>query len=204
MEAEYPTPNDWYKANRRELKKYRGEWIAYTNKGVISHDRDYDKMKSGIDLNSTNLDYVIERIFESEFVDPIKFYPVRMRTLKSHDWQPKYEVKLKSQKSVTVKMLVNSGAELCLITKKLGQDLGCVKARGEINSKAEGVGDSIEYLLRELEIKLDGHTFTAPVAWSQTDNCEEILLGLEVVFDLFNIEFKQAEETIIFKWRESI
>lgn len=85
MEPEYSTANEWYKANRRELKKYRGEWIAYTNKGVISHDRDYDKMKQGIAPNLSGLDYVIERIFESEFVDPIKFYPVKMRTLKSYD-----------------------------------------------------------------------------------------------------------------------
>jgi len=49
MEAEYPTANGWYKANRRELKKYRGQWIAYTNRGVISCDRDYDKMKEGVD-----------------------------------------------------------------------------------------------------------------------------------------------------------
>jgi len=31
MEAEYTTAQEWYKANRRELKKYRGQWIAYTN-----------------------------------------------------------------------------------------------------------------------------------------------------------------------------
>ncbi|WP_228050252.1 DUF5678 domain-containing protein [Tychonema sp. LEGE 06208] len=49
MEPEYPTANDWYKAHRPELKKYRGEWIAYTNKGVISHDRYYRKMKDAID-----------------------------------------------------------------------------------------------------------------------------------------------------------
>ena len=88
MEAEYTTAEEWYKANRRELKKYRGQWIAYTNQGVISGDRDYDKMKSGIDPSLSSLDYVIERIFESEFVEPIRFYPVRMRTLKAHDWQP--------------------------------------------------------------------------------------------------------------------
>jgi hypothetical protein len=56
MEAEYPTANEWYKANRRQLKKYRGEWIAYTNKGVISHDRDYRKMKEGFDPSSSSLD----------------------------------------------------------------------------------------------------------------------------------------------------
>jgi len=49
MEAEYPTGNEWYKANRRGLKKYRGQWIAYTKRGVISCDRDYDKMKEGVD-----------------------------------------------------------------------------------------------------------------------------------------------------------
>lgn len=48
MTAVYATANEWYKANRRDLKKYRGEWIAYTNQGVISHDRDYDKMKEGV------------------------------------------------------------------------------------------------------------------------------------------------------------
>ena len=201
MEPEYPTANDWYKAHRPELKKYRGEWIAYTNKGVISHDRDYRKMKDEIPADVPNLSYVIGRIYESEFVEPVRFYPVRMRALKAHDWQPRYELHLKAQNSARVEMLVDSGAELSLITKQLGEDLGLSRTAREIISKAEGVGGSIEYLLRDIEIELDGHTFTAPVAWAQTDFCEEILLGREVVFDLFDIEFKQAEEIIIFKRR---
>jgi len=49
MAPEYATAKEWYKANRRELKKYRGQWIAYTNQGVISGDRDYDRMKGGVD-----------------------------------------------------------------------------------------------------------------------------------------------------------
>jgi hypothetical protein len=48
MEGEYATAKEWYKANRREVKKYRGQWIAYTNRGVISCDRDYDKIKEGV------------------------------------------------------------------------------------------------------------------------------------------------------------
>ena len=201
MEGEYTTANEWYKANRRELKKYRGEWIAYNHQGVISHDRDYRKMKDGIPPDTPNLSYVIGRIFESEFIEPVRFYPVRMRALKSHDWQPRDELHLKVQNSARVEMLVDTGAELSLITKQLGEDLGCSRTAGESISKAEGVGGSIEYLLRDIEIELDGHTFTAPVAWAQTDFCEEILLGREVVFDLFDIEFKQADEMIVFKWR---
>ncbi|MEG4004981.1 DUF5678 domain-containing protein [Microcoleus sp. Pol11C1] len=48
MEGEYTTAKEWYKANRREWKKYRGQWIAYTNQGVISCDRDYRKMNDGM------------------------------------------------------------------------------------------------------------------------------------------------------------
>jgi hypothetical protein len=201
MVAEYATANECYKANRRNLKKYRGEWIAYTNQGVISHDLDDRKMKDGIPHDTPKLSYVIGRISESEFVEPVRFYPVRMRSLKSHDWQPRYELPLKVQNSERVEMLVDSGAELSLITKQLGEDLGCSRTAGESISKAEGVDGSIEYLLRDIERELDGHTFTAPVAWAQTDFCDEILLGREVVFDLFDIEFKQADEMIIFKWR---
>jgi Retroviral aspartyl protease. len=201
MEPEYATTNDWYKANRPKLKIYRGQWIAYTNQGVISHDRDYRKMKDGIPADTPKLSYVIDRIHESEFIEPVKFYPIRMRSLKSHDWQPRYEVTMKFQNSENVQILVDSGAELSLISKKLGEDLGYTKGSEEVNNQAEGVGGSIEYLLRQVEIQLDGHVFTAPFAWAQTDFCEEILLGREVVFDLFDIEFKQAEETIVFKWR---
>jgi Family of unknown function (DUF5678) len=55
MDAEYATAKEWYKANRRHLKKYRGQWIAYTNQGVISGDRHYDKMKDGIPPDTPNV-----------------------------------------------------------------------------------------------------------------------------------------------------
>jgi hypothetical protein len=161
-------------------------------------------MKDGIPADTPKLGYVLDRIFESEFIEPVRFYPVRMRSLKSHDWQPRYEVLLKVQNSEKVQIMVDSGAEISLIPKQLGENLGYTqKASGEINNQAEEVSGSIEYLLRLVEIELDGHIFTAPVAWAQTDDCEEILLGREVVFDLFDIEFKQADETIIFKWRDA-
>jgi hypothetical protein len=158
-------------------------------------------MKDGIPADIPKLGYVLDRVYESELIEPVRFYPVRMRALKSHDWQPRYELHLKVQNSARVEMLVDSGAELSLITKQLGEDLGCSRSAGESISKAEEVGGTIEYLLRDIEIELDGHTFTAPVPGAPTDFCDEILVGREVVFDLLDIEFKQADERIIFKWR---
>ena len=50
---------------------------------------------------------------------------------------------------------------------------------------------------------IDGHSFKAPVAWIQDENCKtEMILGREVVFDKFNIEFKQIKEKIFFYWNE--
>jgi len=43
-------------------------------------------------LDPNSSDYVVERIFENEFIEPLKFWPVRFRTVKQHEWQPKYEV----------------------------------------------------------------------------------------------------------------
>ena len=52
---------------------------------------------------------------------------------------------------------------------------------------------------------IDGHSFIAPVAWLQTKTGgEQLLLGREVVFDKFNIEFRQADEQIIFTCREEL
>ncbi len=40
------------------------------------------------------------------------------------------------------------------------------------------------------------------VAWIQNNTADVMFLGREVVCDRFNIEFRQAEEQIIFTWRE--
>jgi hypothetical protein len=98
-------------------------------------------------------------------------------------------------------MLVDSGSDISLITLYLGTDLGYALSQGEVLSNGEGVGGSVQYVLRQVEMQIDDYTFSAPVAWLQNEDCQEVLLGREIVFDLFDIEFKQAEEKIIFKYR---
>lgn len=197
----YHTPAQWYKAHRKELKKYRGQWIAYTCNGIIAHHPQYGKMIK--DIQDRTQDYMVERIYETEFAEPLKFYPIRFRNVKKHEWQPKYEVTILGQNPLPIKMLVDSGADISLISKELGLNLGLTKLPEELILQGDSVGGSVSYLLRNLRLKIDSHEFNAPFAWLQMDDCEEILLGREVVFDLFDIEFKQAEETIIFKFRSN-
>jgi hypothetical protein len=205
MSENYINAKEWRKANRQKLKKYRGEWVIYTKDGVIAHDCNYRAMTQQVDLRQLSpLDYITERIHENEFVEPLKFLPVRFRTVKKHDWQPKYDVCLTFRESKIVEMLVDSGSDISLITLNLGQDLGYAISSGEILSSGEGVGGSIQYVLRQVEMQIDEHIFSAPIAWLQNEECQEVLLGREVVFDLFDIEFKQAEEKILFKYRQSL
>ncbi|PSB01817.1 hypothetical protein [Merismopedia glauca] len=62
----------WYQKNRRALKPYWGEWVAFTADGVIAHDRDYFVMLAQIDPAIT--EFIIDRVHEYDFVDPIRFY----------------------------------------------------------------------------------------------------------------------------------
>lgn len=102
-------------------------------------------------------------------------------------------------------MLVDSGAEVSLISLKVGLDLGYALADSESTFVAETIGGRVEYVSRNVEMTIDGNTFIAPVAWLQTNTgAEQLLLGREVIFDKFNIEFRQADEQIIFTWRENL
>jgi hypothetical protein len=68
---------------------------------------------------------------------------------------------------------------------------------------AEGIGGIVEYVLRNIAMKIDDYTFIAPFALLQDKkSLDEMILGREVVFEQFDIEFRQAEERIIFKWRD--
>ncbi|GAA6614679.1 hypothetical protein NUACC26_004640 [Scytonema sp. NUACC26] len=101
-------------------------------------------------------------------------------------------------------MLVDSGADFSLISLKAGQDLGYTLADGEQTLLAQTVGGTVECVLRKVEMTIDGKSFIAPVAWLQNNTTDVMLLGREAVFDKFNIEFRQAEEKIIFSWREEL
>ena len=55
---------------------------------------------------------------------------------------------------------------------------------------------------RIIDLTIDGCTFKAPVAWLLTEIANApLLLGREIVFDLFVIKFVQAEKRIEFEWR---
>jgi hypothetical protein len=199
-EITYNTPSEWLKNNRKTLVKYAGEWIAFTNSGIIGHHKSGHIVTQ--EARKTELKYVLKYVHPLEVSRVVRIVPIRIRSLKNNKWQPDYSVELRTSKiAETLTMLVDSGADITVIPKWIGEDLGLLIAEDEYIEKAEGVNGTVDYVVRNLTFNIDGHIFKAPVGWIQTDEVEDILLGREVVFDIFDVEFKQAEELILFKRR---
>jgi hypothetical protein len=51
-----------------------------------------------------------------------------------------------------------------------------------------------------MSIDIEGHRLQIPVAWALAEDAL-LLLGRGVVFDKFDIEFKQADKLVVFRWR---
>ena len=193
----------WLNCNRQMLLDlYKNQYVAYNPNGIIAHSENLREVLALANASQEPfLIYLVPRRTAS-----IEILPIRFRTVARHDWQPIYSVNLKHRDiELSTTMLVDSGAELSLISFKVGQDLDYALADAESTLLAETIGGRVEYVLRNVEMTIDGHNFIATVAWLQTNTGgEQLLLGREIVFDKFNIEFRQAEEQIIFTWREDL
>ncbi len=197
MEQKHIDAHNWYLKNQQNLGIYRGEWIAFTSNGVIAHNREYLKTIAQIEPERT--DFVLARVHEYDCWEPPKFRGVRFQTMRTNDWQPKVMVQVNGKQIRQVEMLVDSGADLSLFSKQLGLDIGLSITQGDIVYEAMGVGGTINYVLRQVEMIVSETILTAPVAWLQSDVDVDILLGRSGIFDLFDIEFKQTSRQIVFR-----
>jgi Aspartyl protease len=198
----------WRNQNRRTLRSnYQQQYIACGISEILAAGASYDLVEAA--AIATKKPFIIDWIPEA--VSTVNFYWVKFYGLKKDVWEPLHPVLFTVDETAPVEyrskqrevlMVVDSGAEIGLISKTLGEELGFSIAYGEKIEIGQGVGGEIEYVNRMVEMLIAGHTFKAPVAWILSDVGDTpLLLGREVVFDLFDIKFVQAEERIEFEWR---
>jgi hypothetical protein len=189
----------WLNRNRQHLQQYAHQYIAYNANGIITNS---ENLRDVLDLAEASGElfsiYLIPR-----FTASIVILPIYFRTVSTHEWSPTYQVNLKHKDlAINATMVVNSGADFSIISLKAGQDLGYALADGEHISIGQTIGGTVEYVLRQIEMTIDGYNLMVPTAWIQNNTADVMLLGRQVVFDKFNIEFRQADEEIIFTRRE--
>jgi Aspartyl protease len=198
--------NKWRQTNKRLFYKYPSEWVAFSpEKGILSHNSSRKTVAETLFAEGyTRQDFIMEYIHPYEVVRPKRLLPIRIKSVKRHEWTPKYPIVLKRNGvQLEERMLIDSGADISVISKQTGIDLGLSVLSEDYQQSAEGVGGgTINYLTKVISIEIDGHNLSVPVAWLLEDEFEEMIIGREIVFDMFDIEFKQADEEIIFKKRD--
>lgn len=198
---------DWTVTHYNELLKYRGEWVLYSNilQKIVAHNH------SLVAAKKQAIDILQDEDFTFFYMKPewgrIYCLPIYFKTVDIHPWKPLYEIEIgkSNKKFLKSKMLVDSGADISVISKEFGEEMGLKLADNEKIYKANGVGGGVlNYVEREIYFRFEGvHTRKIPVAWMQDEQYSEMIIGREVVFDLFDITFKQAEELIIFELRDN-
>lgn len=184
------------------FEKYGGQWVNYYEGKIISHNQNLKKA-----------DYDAEQILKHKkyvgiYVKPEWgrkiCLPIYFKTVNVHPWKPSIEASIGIIESELVPgfFLVDSGADISVISKEFGEKLGLNISQNETIFSASGVGGGVlKYVERDLFLKINDKTIKIPVAWIQDERYTEMIIGREVVFDSFDIEFKQADEQVIFKPR---
>lgn len=114
-------------------------------------------------------------------------------------WIPVAKVELISnEKNYYCEMIVDSGADITLIPRRLGEFLGLSLVKEKIR-EIRGIGEAtIPYVIKNLILKIGNHKFTARIGVALVEEVP-LILGRLDLFDRFDIEFKQRARLTIFR-----
>lgn len=192
-------PTKWILKNRLLLSKYRCKYVAISNRIIASGERlaEVDKI-----AKKQSKDYVIYYVPKS--INRVRILPIHVKSISVHEWQPLFQIEIVSLQNEVFKeeALIDSGADISCLPYQVGMDLGFQKYPQEVPLKACGIGGEIDYFQREIKIIIDGHKMDIPVAWIQDKGELELIIGRAVVFDSFDITFRQTDEEIEFHFRQ--
>ena len=192
-----PSFDNWVNNNSELLRKYKGNWVAFNEElGFIASKKTLKETEEeALKIASKMVFYYVNPYSYSGY----RFLPIRFNTVKIQPWQPVKLIKLSAlDQEVDIDMLIDSGADCSLISYETGLQLGLSLGTLEGMSEARGIGGTVNFVIRKLDVTIDNHTLSVPFAWVQNQECTDQIIGRAVVFDYFNIEFRQSEEKIVF------
>ena len=100
---------------------------------------------------------------------------------------------------VEMPMYIDSGADVSMIPFRLGKALGFIQEKGDIIRELKGVsGAGIPYILREVNLLLNGKKLHVRIAWALIEDVP-MLMGRMDIFDKFRIVFDERKGWIDFE-----
>lgn len=95
-------------------------------------------------------------------------------------------------------LYIDSGADITLIPRSVGELLGFEFNPEESIEEIGGIGGTLPTVKRKVKIRVGKRDTEIEVAWALTEDAPP-LLGRKDIFDTFEITFNQKKETITFK-----
>jgi hypothetical protein len=188
----------WLQEIYRNPERYEGRIVALVDsERILTVGKDFDEaIERATSLGATGR---ITYFSVPRHVGRLQILTLRLRSLREDVWSPIYPVVLKSQHgTLMAEMLVDSGADISLISKSAGATLGLLRSEEEDMLTAQGIGGSVSYLMRRITVEIDGFSVSTGVAWCQNEEITDMILGRKDVCDAFNVEFRQSERRVIF------
>ncbi len=91
---------------------------------------------------------------------------------------------------------VDSGADVSLIPRSVGEALGFKIEKTDKISEIKGIGErGVPIIIKKIKIKISEKIIDARIAWALIEEVP-LLLGRTDVFNLFNICFKKNKKTV--------
>jgi gag-polyprotein putative aspartyl protease len=191
----------WEDIIRKNPSAYEGKFIIHNDTEIFFvHE---NMLEAEMFLKKNNADYLKGL---GVFLVPHHFGMIRLRLLKirslmTGEWTPIHLVNfiLDDGTESPVEMIVDSGADITYLPKKVGSRLGLVRSPHDLVFEARSVGSTISYVYRQMSVNINGITLTIKIIWGQDDQGEdEALLGRLDVFDRFDVLFSQKKRKVIF------
>jgi hypothetical protein len=116
-------------------------------------------------------------------------------------WRPYVVVEIANLQGefIPYEMLLDSGADITLISFMMGEYLGMTENSGEQKFYLRSIDrEPVEILLRQITMRIDDQQFPCRVGWAMEEHVP-LVLGRLDLFSRFHIEFRQEEREIILR-----
>ena len=115
-------------------------------------------------------------------------------------YRPMAEILLIYERKVKETFYIDSGADITLIPRSVGELLGLKIKDDDKIIDLYGIGDAaISAVIKGIKIKVGEHEIPVHVGWALTEKIP-LILGRMDVFNRFKIVFDEKKKEIIFEW----
>jgi len=99
---------------------------------------------------------------------------------------------------IEIPMYIDSGADISMISLRLGKALGFKQLPLDTIYEAKGIAGGVPYILKEATLILNKHRFKIKIAWVLVEEVP-LLMGRIDIFNKFRIVFDERQGIIFFK-----